>query len=327
MNLDNTSTILYSLLMKSSKCYSMRAVSAMTGLSAHVIRAWEKRYSAICPNRSSTNRRFYCQGEVERLTLLRQATQMGHAIGLIANLSKKDLKKLSLDSNSEPTEISDAPEAIQDEDFVDDHINICLCSVEKMDARAFENELLRTSIALHNDCFIYRFIVPLIQKIGERWHSGTLRIAQEHFASSILKTFLCTMRLAFNVEADAPGILITTPSGEEHELGALIASVIAASGGWNVTYLGANLPAEEIFLAAKERNVKAIGLSVVYPETGIDLVSEFTHLKKNLPADTTIFVGGQAVETIKVLIRHIGAVQVTDLKDFKIKLQLLAETY
>lgn len=327
MNLDNCSTILYSLLMASSKCYSMRAVSAMTGLSAHVIRAWEKRYNAICPNRSSTNRRFYCQDEVERLTLLRQATQMGHAIGLIANLSKKDLKKLSLDNNFESTALPEVSETIQDEDFVDGHINICLCSVEKMDARTFENELLRTSIALHNDCFIYRFIVPLIQKIGERWQSGTFGIAQEHFASTILKTFLCTMRLAFNVEADAPGILITTPSGEEHELGALIASVIAASGGWNVTYLGPNLPAEEIVMAAEDRNVKAIGLSVVYPETGTDLVAEFTHLKTALPANTTIFIGGQAVGTIKVLIRHIGAVKITDLKDFKIKLQSLADSY
>jgi methanogenic corrinoid protein MtbC1 len=194
-----------------------------------------------------------------------------------------------------------------------------------MDAKAFENELLRNSIALHNECFLNRFILPLIAKIGERWHTGSLRIAQEHFASAILKTFLCSMRLAFNVAPNSPGIVITTPSGEAHELGAIIASVIAASDGWDVTYLGANLPADEIAMAAKSRRAKAVGLSVVNSEMGADIISEFQRLKNSLAPNTTVFVGGQGLEKIRLLVQNIGAVPVEDLKDFKTKLQLLAQ--
>jgi len=301
----------------------MRAVSAMTGLSAHVIRAWEKRYKAICPNRSSTNRRFFCQKEVDRLILLRKATLKGHAIGLIAGLSNKELEKLCPENGKLDQPTQEQEQLSRDEDFVDDRIDVCLKAVEKMDAKAFKNELLRNSIALHNECFVYRFIVPLIQRIGERWHKGTLRIAQEHFATSILKTFLCNLKLSFDVDTDAPGIVITTPSGEEHELGAILASIIAASGGWNVTYLGPNLPAKEIADAAKQGNVKAIGLSLVYADIYTDLVSEFQALKKAAPADSTIFVGGRAVDSIRLLVQDIGAIPVTDLKDFRSKLQLL----
>jgi DNA-binding transcriptional MerR regulator len=74
--------------------HSIKAVSRRTGLSPHVIRIWEKRYGAVEPRRTSTNRRLYSDAEIERLNSLRLATAAGHSIGNIATLPLRQLNSL-----------------------------------------------------------------------------------------------------------------------------------------------------------------------------------------------------------------------------------------
>ncbi|HPC11710.1 MAG TPA: MerR family transcriptional regulator, partial [candidate division Zixibacteria bacterium] len=74
--------------------YPIRVVAAKTGLSAHLIRMWERRYGAVEPSRTNTRRRLYSESDVRRLTLLRRATQAGAAIGQIATLPEDDLESL-----------------------------------------------------------------------------------------------------------------------------------------------------------------------------------------------------------------------------------------
>ena len=78
--------------------HSIKAVSRKTGLSAHVIRVWERRYKAVQPSRTGTNRRLYSEADVERLGLLKQATQAGHSIGTIADLPVDRLMKIAAEA-------------------------------------------------------------------------------------------------------------------------------------------------------------------------------------------------------------------------------------
>src|SRR5512133_1309735 len=78
--------------------YSIKAVAKLTGLTPHVIRVWEKRYGAVKPHRTDTNRRMYSESDVHRLGMLRHATTAGHSIGNIANLPEDRLAKLAMTS-------------------------------------------------------------------------------------------------------------------------------------------------------------------------------------------------------------------------------------
>jgi methanogenic corrinoid protein MtbC1 len=95
-------------------------------------------------------------------------------------------------------------------------------------------------------------IVSLLHRVGERWYEGSLRIAQEHLASAVVRGFLGSQREVFDYPETAPTLVVTTPAGQLHELGALVVATAAASEGWRATYLGPNLPAEEIAGAAEQ---------------------------------------------------------------------------
>ena len=81
--------------MNAEQRFSMKYVSRKTGLTPHTIRVWERRYNAVAPERSETNRRLYSESDVERLLLLRRATLLGHSIGRIAALTTDDLRELA----------------------------------------------------------------------------------------------------------------------------------------------------------------------------------------------------------------------------------------
>ena len=87
--------------MENSNTYPIKVVSNLTGLSIHVIRAWEKRYNVVVPERTDTNRRVYSHSDVEKLKLLSKASEKGYAIGSIAYLSIKDLKSIVNEGEAE----------------------------------------------------------------------------------------------------------------------------------------------------------------------------------------------------------------------------------
>src|SRR5581483_1087908 len=95
--------------------HSIKSVARRTGLSAHVIRIWEKRYGAVKPERTGTNRRLYSEEQVERLSLLRELTQAGHSIGAIATLPGHVLKKIAKQDDLEGSHpASGAPNLLEE---------------------------------------------------------------------------------------------------------------------------------------------------------------------------------------------------------------------
>jgi methylmalonyl-CoA mutase cobalamin-binding subunit len=120
--------------------------------------------------------------------------------------------------------------------------------------------------------------------------------------------------------AGAPSLVVTTPSEQLHEIGALSAAVTAASEGWNVTYLGPNLPAEEIAGAVKYNNSKVVILSLIYPENDPVVTEELRKLRRYLP-NTPIITGGRARESYLPVLEEIGAIVVDDLYQVRTTLQ------
>jgi methylmalonyl-CoA mutase cobalamin-binding subunit len=118
---------------------------------------------------------------------------------------------------------------------------------------------------------------------------------------------------------------VATPAGQLHELGALLVGAIAANLGWQVTSLGASLPALEIAGAACQKKARAVALSLVYPEDDANLPGELTRLREALPEDTTLLVGGRAMPAYRDVLQRLGAVLEEDVLQLGLALDRLRQ--
>lgn len=290
--------------------HSIKIVARRTGLSAHVIRIWEKRYGATEPERTTTNRRLYSEEQIERLSLLRDITQAGHSIGHVAKLSLDRLRVLAAEAGPAGGPVSRRlPVAGDQSEFLDE----CVLAVKALDAPALEASLKRAALLLGTQGLLQRVIAPLAQTIGELWRDGSITAAHEHFASAVIRIFLGHAGRSFASVETGPVLIVATPTGQLHELGALLVGATAANLGWHVTYLGASLPAAEIAGAAKQNRARAVALSLVYPEDDPRLEGELKRLRELLPAEVAILAGGRAMPAYREVLENMAALQVKDL--------------
>lgn len=293
--------------MNSMQRYSMKYVTRKTGLTPHTIRVWEKRYGAVIPERTETNRRLYSNADIEKLVLLHRATLQGHGIGQIARLPLKDLRDLvESDSllESRTSSASTASPAASAGKIIENALE----ALRSFDREQLEKVLHGASAAFSLPVLIDQVISPFLEKLGELWSEGALRVAQEHFSSGIVRGFLANLSRQVASSPSNPVLLVTTPTGQHHEFGALFAAAVAASCGWRPVYLGPNLPAEEISGAAAVNRARAVALSIIYPTDDPRLAEELILLRRCLPPDTQIIAGGHSAPCYKDTFDAIGAI-------------------
>ena len=115
-------------------------------------------------------------------------------------------------------------------------------------------------------------------------------------------------------------MVATTPQGQLHELGAVMAAALAAEQGWRVVYLGPSLPAAEIAGIASQNHARAVALSIVYPDDDPNVERELHDLRRFLPKNVAVLVGGRAAEHYRAAIEAIGAILIKDLAQLQIEL-------
>jgi len=296
--------------MKIRSVYPIRYVAQQTGLSTHVIRVWEKRYKAVVPQRTESNRRMYCERDVQRLKMLKTAVKVGHSISQIAGLSAEELMQLvNLDGPDAP-EVSPArePGSLDSAYFYDRSLSAVL----NFDAQGLESVLDRAAVHLSKMELIKAVIGPLCRKIGELWEQGKLKVINEHMTSSIIHSLLWNMLRSAEVSETSPKIIIATPAGHQHELGALSIAIVACESDWQSLYFGPGLPAEEIAAAVAYANARAVALSITYYENSHQLNLEIKKLRRYLGDEITIFIGGQGAMS---LVDSFDAAEIQLLKD------------
>jgi DNA-binding transcriptional MerR regulator/methylmalonyl-CoA mutase cobalamin-binding subunit len=300
--------------------HPIQIVARRTGLTPDVIRVWERRYSAVSPSRSETRRRLYSDEDVERLILLRKATLAGRRIGDVAHLTDEDLGELV---ESDARSNADVPRPARGETSSDTpesastHLGACIRAVEDLDAQALEAALTRARLELSTPVLIDTVLMPLLHEVGERWRSGSIRPYQEHLATTMVKSLLENLRPFSAQPVGGPEFVVTTLAGQHHELGAMMAAVVGATEGWRVTYLGPSLPAEEIAAAAIRRRARAVGLSIVYPPDDPNIPGELARLRRLLPREVGIVVGGRSASNYASELESVGASLVTDFDSLR----------
>jgi DNA-binding transcriptional MerR regulator/methylmalonyl-CoA mutase cobalamin-binding subunit len=298
-------------------------VARRTGLKPDLIRAWERRYNAVAPGRSSTRRRFYSDADIERLQLLRRVVRTGRGIGQVARLGDDELRALLAEEPVEelPRRAPPFPEASGE--VADAYLSLCVAAAHRLDVAELEAQLERASVGLSRTNLLEKLLVPLMHRIGELWKEGSLRPAHEHMVSAVVRSFLGSMRGAYSTSGGAPHLVVTTPARQHHELGALIVAATAASEGWQVTYLGPDLPPEEIAAAAFQGSAQAVALSVTYPPDDPLLAEDLKRLRRLLGPGPALLVGGRSAGAYAPILAEIGATHTEDLSRLREELEAL----
>ncbi|NNF28524.1 MAG: MerR family transcriptional regulator [Gemmatimonadetes bacterium] len=299
--------------------YPIRVVAQRTGLSGAVIRAWERRYGAVEPQRSPAGQRVYGETDVQRLQLLAELVRTGRSISSIAELPTGELEELLAGERAEagrtPSTSGPALDRLRED---------ALRLVEGLRPDDLERLLTRSALAYRTDEFIRVLLVPLLTEIGIAWQSGRLGPSSEHVASVTIRRFLEWLTSSIQVEENAPLVVTGTPTGQRHEFGALLAGIVAAEEQWRVRFLGPDLPASEIAKGAGAFGADAVALSALFPPMERLAVEDVAKLRSMLPARIPIIIGGPASAVHADEWPELGITYYGDLDDYRAGLRALA---
>jgi len=268
--------------------YRIGTLARLTGVTTHAIRIWERRYKALSPSRTPGGARLYTDADVQRLRLVKQLLERGYTISAVANLDIAELSRLA------PLQTApSSPPRVASDGLARVIVDELLRAMAQLDLDGAARVLLQATNAFSPHDLVIQVLAPALDELGQRWESGEICIASEHAASAMLRTQLGALLAAQPVNGKAP-VVCTTPAGEQHELGALLAAVVIAMHGRRAIYLGANLPAEQIAEAARLSKAGCVALSLVGLSAEAARV-ELLALCSALPPGVQVLVGGRRV--------------------------------
>jgi DNA-binding transcriptional MerR regulator/methylmalonyl-CoA mutase cobalamin-binding subunit len=293
--------------------YSIKAVSQATGLTVETLRAWERRYRVVVPQRDSLGRRVYRPEDVLRLRRLREATERGHPIGRLVQLDEQGLVDL-LHAPEPRTRPVSAPSAF---------VQRILEAAASYSTASCEQALTLAISLLSPARLIDEVLEPLLREVGERWHAGQFSIAQERMVSTSVRKHIGLIVETYDRTARRQSIVFATLPGERHELGLLMSTMICASHGFKVHYLGPDLPAAEIARYSREVGAAVVALSVVLLENLPALGSQLEVIRATLGPGVPVWIGGQGAHGLDQASLPTGCVIIGDRAELEQRLDIL----
>lgn len=302
MDMDRTGHFVYCARMPDSR-YPIGAVAVLTGLTVDTLRAWERRYRVVSPARD-TRGRVYGDADVRRLQLVAAAVARGHAVGRLARLDERGLTALletpsvipgaalPVDPAAAPRRARRAGGAAEALPTLSAPIGRVLAALRRFDASEVEREIGRVAASLPPRDLVHAWILPLMRHTGTEWHDGRLSTAQEHLLSAALRSLFGGIIRAMPHAPRRPNLLMTTLPRDRHEFGILGAAMLAALAGVRVTYLGVELPPDEIVDAARRSGASAVVLGLTYAEARARAAADVDRVRRRLPAGTELWLGG-----------------------------------
>lgn len=223
--------------------YQITDLEKLTGIKAHTIRIWEKRYGIITPHRTPTNIRYY--DDVQARKLLNVATLLGQGLKIskISALSDEEIsEKIQLSANNSAEDV-----------VYDTFINELISSMLAFNEPAFEKAFSASTNRLGIYKAMIKVLYPFLHKTGLLWSINEAMPVQEHFASHIIRRKLMAAIDGLPVsDRKKKTFVLFLPSNEWHEIGLLFSDYILRSKGFKSYYLGPNVPMEDVLATIKE---------------------------------------------------------------------------
>ncbi|MCZ4407766.1 MerR family transcriptional regulator [Cryomorphaceae bacterium 1068] len=232
LNVKQNNTLVEEFVMGN---YSIKDIERISGIKAHTLRIWEKRYGIIEPSRTETNIRYYTNEELKKILNISILNNYGIKISKIVGLSGEELHKKVLEISTEEVE-----ENLQIESLV--------IAMVEVDESRFEKILANCTLRLGFEQTLLSIIYPFFKKVGVLWQAGAINPAQEHFISNLIrqKLIVAIDSQGMMVKEGASKFLLFLPEGELHELGLLFYSYLIQKSGHKVIYLGQSVPLDDV---------------------------------------------------------------------------------
>jgi DNA-binding transcriptional MerR regulator/methylmalonyl-CoA mutase cobalamin-binding subunit len=271
--------------------HPIRVAARRAGLTPATLRAWERRYAAVEPRRSEAGQRLYSDADIERLRLIKAASEQGRGASSVAALTNGQLAALVAEDAIESR--SGLVDRVgQGRSEVEAARRTALQAIAGLDGLGLERSLKRSCLSLGPQVFVDEILVPVLVAMGEAWVAGEMGPANEHLASGVIRRLLDWLLGSLAPESDGPLLVLGTPAGQVHEFGALLAGIVAADSGWRVAYLGPDLPAAEVARATLGLGASAVALSALRTGTEEAVAEEIRALRAAVPESVPVFVGG-----------------------------------
>ena len=229
-------------------------VSRRTGVAVPTLRAWERRYGLLSPDRTEGGHRLYSERDVERVRSMQRLLEAGWSAAAAA---REVLREPATVTRLRPVPgIGSAALALVDR---------LEAAVQAFDAPGVDAVVDDVFARLELPRALDEVILPLLRRIGEGWQDDPRVIAREHFATNTLRPRLQRL-LRSTARSSARTLLAAAPEGEEHDLGLLAAAVAAVDAGWRVHYLGARTPTVVIERSAADLAPDVVVVGAMFRE-------------------------------------------------------------
>lgn len=272
--------------------HPIAVVEERTGLTQDVLRVWERRYNAVSPGRSTGGQRRYSDADIERLRLLQTLTRGGRSIGQVADRPTAELVRLAREDAAAriPADNSSGSDAAWER--APEFVEQAVAHARALDGIRLDSGIRRALALFGLPVFLEAVATPILRRIGDEWHAGRLTPAQEHLASGALHDLIAESTRGMVADEGSPRLLVATPAGERHAIGASFVGAAAAAEGWQVISLGADLPATDIADAADRTGASVVAVSLLYIDDADSAVGELRALRARLPAGIELIAGG-----------------------------------
>ena len=279
--------------------YKIKDIEVLTGIKAHTLRIWEKRYEIMVPERTDTQIRTYSDAELSFLLNISLLNKSGYKISKIAKLSTQEINdlvwKIKVSNNLDHS----------GEKFI-----LALIHLDELLFRDTLGDLIQ-EVGLENT--FTNHLIPFLDRIGVMWLVGSITPAQEHFISNLIRQKIISEidKLPIPDSSSAP-LMLFLPEHEWHEIGLLYYQFLLRNKGLHTVYLGQSLPYESAIDCIRSLNPKAILTSWLTAVEDEFMVKYFEQLK-SVVGDKIIYAGGAQVNMKIDLIKSL----VTEIKQAK----------
>ncbi len=283
--------------------YSIKELENLSGIKAHTIRIWEKRYGIINPARTDTNIRYYSDNNLKRLLNIAILNRYGMRISSISKLSEIELTEKVINVSSDT---SNAESNVE---------NLIVAMVE-MDESKIDRIFSRYIMHEGFEKSVTKIIFPFFEKIGLLWQTGSINPAHEHFVSNIFrqKLMVAIDNVVIPENKNVDKFILFLPEGELHELALLYYNYLIKKSGKRVYYLGSSVPYKDLEETNKRVNPDFLFTSLTSSLNKTDVKQYLKKLSKTF-SSLKIFVTGLQIKDSSIEVPS-NVIKVASSNDF-----------
>ena len=248
--------------------FTIKAVSAQTGVLPVTLRAWERRHEVLTPHRSDNRYRLYSERDIAILRWIKSRVDDGVSISeAVAELRQMIRNGIWPEVTPGAPQPDIRPSSVQPATYA---VQLYKALIRHDEVRA--GEIMRQILAGYDLKTLFEAIlIPCLVEIGEAWYRGEIRITTEHFASAYLRGKLLALLQSYPLRRNAPYIMLGSAPTEQHEMGSLMLAILLRSRGYRVEYLGPDIPIEDLVDYAKQERPAMIILSASMEEAALEM--------------------------------------------------------